>query len=85
MLYSSKTFIYKTKGKTMYTATAIYQNGEIGYGEGEGLLYAIDDCASSIPSIFENEIVEILILNGAEINQIKGRVYLNDDGVMSIT
>ena len=69
----------------MLQITAIYQGSEIGYGEGEALSYAIDDCAASIPAIFENEIVEMSILDGAEINRFKGRLYLNIDGVMSIT
>ncbi len=69
----------------MLQITAIYQGSEIGYGEGEALSYAIDDCAASIPAIFEDEIIEMSILDGAEITHFKGRLYLNIDGVMSIT
>ena len=38
----------------MYQVTAIYQNNEIGYGEGEGDHYAIEDCMDSIPQIFKD-------------------------------
>ena len=72
------------QGSKMIQVTAIYQGSEIGYGEGEALSYAIDDCAASIPAIFEDEIIEMSILDGAEINQIKGRLYLNIDGAISI-
>ena len=36
----------------MYQVTAIFQDSEIGYGEGEGLDYATDECLASIPDIF---------------------------------
>lgn len=64
----------------MIQVTAIYQNGEVGYGEGESLNYAIDDCAASIPAIFEDETVELSILENDEIRKISGRVYLTIDG-----
>ena len=65
----------------MFQVTAIYENGEIGYGEGETIAYAMDDCAASIPAIFENETVVISILGG---EKIKGRVYLDMNGVSNI-
>jgi hypothetical protein len=34
-----------------YQVTAVYQNSEIGYGEGESDGYAVEDCVDSIPSI----------------------------------
>lgn len=68
----------------MIQVTAIYQNGEIGYGEGETIAYAIDDCAASIPAIFENETVLISILENDTAQQIKGRVYLDMNGVANI-
>jgi hypothetical protein len=75
MLYSSKTFIYKTGRKTMYTATAIYQNSEIGYGEGEGDAYAVEDCIDSIPTIFKEcaarNDIQIIVRNSS------GLVYVN--------
>ena len=41
------------KGTTMYyQVTAVYDGAEIGYGEGEGLAYAKQDCRESIPLIF---------------------------------
>jgi hypothetical protein len=51
----------------MYQVTAIYQNSEIGYGEGEGIDYSIEECIDSIPEMFKfgaepNEI-ELLILH----------------------
>jgi hypothetical protein len=36
----------------MYQVTAIFQDSEIGYGEGESLEYATDECRESIPDIF---------------------------------
>jgi hypothetical protein len=68
----------------MIQVTAIYENGEIGYGEGETIAYAIDDCAASIPAIFENEIVVISILKDDSVEKIKGRVYLDMNGVAAI-
>ena len=35
----------------MYQATAIYQNGEMAYGEGESLAYALSECLSDIDSM----------------------------------
>jgi len=64
----------------MIQVTAIYQNGEIGYGEGEGLEYAIADCAASIPSIFEDQIVTMSILENGETRQISTRLYLTMNG-----
>ena len=37
----------------MYQVTAIYQNGELAYGEGEGLVYAIEECLQDIDPICE--------------------------------
>lgn len=68
----------------MFQVTAIYENGEIGYGEGETIAYAIDDCAASIPAIFENETVVISILSDDGVEKIKGRVYLDMNGVAAI-
>jgi hypothetical protein len=70
--------------KIMIQVTAIYENGEIGYGEGETIAYAIDDCAASIPAIFENETVVISILKDDSVEKIKGRVYLDMNGVAAI-
>lgn len=38
----------------MYQVTAIYEDSEVGYGEGEGLDYAIEDCIDSIPQIYKD-------------------------------
>jgi len=69
----------------MYQVTAIYQNSEIGYGEGESLKYAIEDCGASISPMFENEKVEILILENDERIQLSGLVYLSMNGETAIT
>jgi hypothetical protein len=69
----------------MYQVTAIYQNNEIGYGEGESLKYAIEDCGASISPMFENEKVEILILENDERIQLSGLVYLSMNGETAIT
>jgi hypothetical protein len=37
----------------MHQVTAIFQDSEIGYGEAEGLQYAIEECLESIPRIFD--------------------------------
>ena len=49
----------------MYQVTAIYQGSEIGYGEGEGIDYSIEECLTSIPEIFHvvKEEIELLILH----------------------
>jgi hypothetical protein len=48
------------KETTMYyQVTAVYQDAEIGYGEGEGLAYAKQDCRESIPLIFASVRSEI--------------------------
>ena len=69
----------------MYQVTAIYQNNEIGYGEGESLKYAIEDCGASISPMFENEKVEILILENGERIQLSGLVYIGINGETAIT
>lgn len=70
----------------MFYVTAIYQNGEIGYGEGEGLDYAVEDCAASIPAIFENEKVTLSILtNYGETRKIDVRVFLDINGYSQVT
>ena len=41
------------KGTIMhYTVTAIYQDSEIGYGEGQHDGFAVEECIESIPGIF---------------------------------
>jgi len=37
----------------MHQVTAIFHDSEIGYGEAEGLQYAIEECLESIPRIFD--------------------------------
>lgn len=37
----------------MYQVTAIYQNGELAYGEGEGLAHAIEECMQDIDPMCE--------------------------------
>ncbi len=69
----------------MYQVTAIYDGSEIGYGEGEGLHYAIDDCTASIPSIFEHEKVILSVLKDGEIDrQVKGRIYIDMNGIAAL-
>jgi hypothetical protein len=55
----------------MIQVTAIYQDSEVGYGEGESLNYAIDDCIESIPSIFEGVKITLSILENDVIRQVK--------------
>jgi hypothetical protein len=43
----------------MYQVTAIWQGSEIGYGEGEGLEYAKEDCMQSLDLIFDAVLDEI--------------------------
>jgi hypothetical protein len=44
----------------MYQVTAIWQDSEIGYGEGESLEYATEDCRQSIELIFDAVLDEII-------------------------
>ena len=69
----------------MYQITAIYQDSEIGYGEGESLKYALEDCGASISSMYENEQVELLILENDARIHLSGRVYLSMNGETAIT
>jgi hypothetical protein len=68
----------------MNQVTAIYQNGEIGYGEGEGLDYAIEECLASISPIFENEMIVLQMLHGEEFHRVHCRLYLNMSGELAI-
>jgi len=51
----------------MYQVTAIFQDSEIGYGYGEGIEYATEECMQSIPEIFSlgasPEEIELVILH----------------------
>ena len=38
----------------MYRVTAVYDGCEIGYGEGDGDGYAVEDCIDSIPQIYKD-------------------------------
>lgn len=69
----------------MYQVTAIFDDSEIGYGEGESLKYALEDCGASIPSIYENAQVELLILENDARIHLSGRVYLSMNGETAIT
>ena len=42
-----------------YQVTAVYDDAEIGYGEGEALSYAKQECRESIPLIFASVRAEI--------------------------
>jgi hypothetical protein len=56
----------------MYQVTAIYEGCEIGYGEGEGSSYAIEECIESIDSIYQQEQLTIVlhILSNSNVNNI---------------
>lgn len=69
-----------------YTVTALHNDNEIGYGEGESLRYALADCGASISPMFENAIVELSIFNKEGIfRRDIGRVYLTLNGESAIT
>ena len=42
-----------------YQVTAVYDDAEIGYGEGEALSYAKQECRESIPLMFASVRAEI--------------------------
>jgi len=50
----------------MHQVTAIFQNAEVGYGEGERLGYAVEECLESIPEIISGsagrEEISLLII-----------------------
>ena len=52
----------------MYTVTAIYQDSEIGYGEGEGYDYAMRDCIDSIDSQYVEHCGAEIILRARSTN-----------------
>lgn len=68
----------------MNQVTAIYQNSEIGYGEGEGLEYAIEECMASISPMFENEMIVLQMLHGEEFHRAHCRLYIRMNGEMAI-
>ena len=68
----------------MNQITAIYQDSEIGYGEGESLDYAIADCLASVSPIFENEMIVLQMLHGEEFHRVYCRLYLTIDGEIAI-
>ena len=69
----------------MYQVTAIYEGSEIGYGEGEGLLCAIDACVASISPMFEHYKVVLSVLkDGVLDGQVKGRIYICMSGIASL-
>ena len=69
----------------MIQVTAILNDSEIGYGEGESLNYALEDCGASISPMYENEQVELLILENDARIHLSGRVYLSMSGETAIT
>lgn len=69
----------------MIQVTAILNDSEIGYGEGESLKYALEDCGASISSMYENEQIELLILENDARIHLSGRVYLSMNGETAIT
>jgi hypothetical protein len=36
----------------MYQVTALYEDAEIGYGEGDSYLYALNECNESVPQMY---------------------------------
>ena len=42
-----------------YQVTAVYEDDEIGYGEGESLAYAKQDCRESIPLIYAGVLAQV--------------------------
>lgn len=59
----------------MYTVTAVYQDSEIGYGEGYSDSYAVEECIDSIPSIFKEMAREDIVLF---VRDSSGIVYVNN-------
>jgi hypothetical protein len=59
----------------MYTATAIYQDSEIGFGEGYSDGYAVEECVDSIPSIYKDMAREDIVLF---VRDSSGIVYVNN-------
>jgi hypothetical protein len=53
----------------MYTVTAIYQDSEIGFGEGTRDAYAVEDCIDSIPMFFKEcaskRDIHLVVLNNS--------------------
>lgn len=68
----------------MNQVTAIYQNSEIGYGEGENLDYAIEECLASISPMFEDEVIVLQMMHGEEFHRVHCRLYLTINGEIAI-
>jgi hypothetical protein len=52
----------------MFQVTAVFQDAEIGYGEGEGAAYAIAECIDSVDSFYlglDPRAVEFRIIGGS--------------------
>jgi hypothetical protein len=58
----------------MYTVTAVYQDSEIGFGEGYSDGYAVEECVDSIPSIYKDMAREDIVLF---VRDSSGIVYVN--------
>ena len=69
----------------MNQVTAVFMDSEIGYGEGEGLDYAIEDCLASVSPVFENETIVLHILHDDEFHKVYGRLHLTVDGTLALT
>lgn len=69
-----------------YTATAIYQDAEIGYGEGEHDGYAVQECIDSIDSIYmcaQDDIRLVVRRSSGEIAYVTDLMqYEIDTGIM---
>jgi hypothetical protein len=48
-----------------YTITALYQDAEIGFGEGDSYEYAMRECLESVPNIYPAEDVVLEAKNSA--------------------
>lgn len=61
----------------MYQVTAIYQDCEVGYGEADGLDYAVEECALSIESFYASlpaHSFRLLVLRDGEKVQIDASI-----------
>ena len=49
----------------MYQVTAMYEEDEVGYGEGESFQYAARECFESEPVIYPDDAVKMICTHGA--------------------
>jgi virulence-associated protein VapD len=71
----------------MYQVAAVLYDAEIGFGEGEGSAYAIEECIESIDSIYQQErlIIDLYVISNTKVNNVPlGKIYRSNNNVFIV-